>query len=304
MENQTEDNAINNEDVKETLKLVKELAPQAASVNDLIQNVIRKIKNDELPIEKGLSFLELRNHMFLNYAMNLTHVIKKKLLGDSIENSPTIERIVESRVVLEKMKPIHEKLKYQIDNSVTAPEHIDPSNPMRFRANPSNLMTQGEDDDDEVSEERKTESNVYVPPKISAAYFEGNDSLEARKKKILENEQKRALNSNVLNELRMEYDDGPEQIDSGIDPYKMKLSKKMEEYSRYEEEYMTRLPMTKKQKHEMRQLLTVSNIDLKFDDISALEKTTNDISLKKRSSGRKDKFAKKHGKKKGKKRKH
>ncbi|GFS80688.1 neuroguidin [Nephila pilipes] len=293
---------ISNEDVEEALQLIKDIPSLASNVSNTLQSVLKRIRNDELPTEKGLSFLDLKNFTFLNYTMNLTYLIQQKFSGKRIENDPAIERIVESRTVYEKMRPIHEKLQYQIDKSSTISGGIDPSNPLRFRANPDSL--EAENDEDETEHEEKSKSNVYVPPKISAAYFEEDTSLSGRKKRLLELAQKRALSSSVLYELRKEYDAGPEEIKEHFNVNKIKVNDEMNERVRYEEDYMTRLPKTKKQKHLSRQLMTVSNFDTKFGDISALEMETNDITMKRRSSGRKDKFAKKHGKKKGMKRKH
>ncbi|GFY36969.1 neuroguidin [Trichonephila inaurata madagascariensis] len=291
---------ISNEDVEETLKLLGEIPALASNVSATLQNVLKKIQNNKLPTEKGLSFLDLKNHTFLNYATNLTYLIQHKLSGKKIENHPAIERIVESRTVFEKMKPIHEKLKYQIDKSSTISGATDMSNPLRFKANPDRLEAQEEKE--EKQQDVKTESNVYAPPKISATYFE-EDTLEDRKKRILEKAKKKALSSSVMHELRKEFDTGPEEMKETINPYKEKLHETLKERIRYEEDYMTRLPMTKRDKCLSQQLMTVTNFDTKFDDISALERDTGDVTVKRRSRGRKDKFAKKHGKKKGIKRK-
>ncbi|GFQ69212.1 neuroguidin [Trichonephila clavata] len=290
---------ISNEDVEETLKLLGEIPALASNVSATLQKVLEKIRSNKLPTEKGLSFLDLKNYTFLNYGMNLAYLIQEKLSGKKIENHPAIERIVESRTVLEKMKPIHEKLKFQIDNSCTA---SDVSNPLRYKANPDRLEAQEEEDEEEKRQDKKIESNVYVPPKISASFYEGN-ALEDRKKRILEKAKKKALTSSVLHELRKEYDTAPEEVKETINPYKEKLHKEVKERIRYEEEYMTRLPMSKKEKHLSQQLMTVTNFDTKFDDISALDMDAEDVTVKRRSGGRKDKYAKKHEKKKGIKRK-
>lgn len=50
----------------------------------------------------------------LDYMTNLTYLMLRKSFGKSIENDPSIERIVENRTVLEKMRPIEKKLKYQV----------------------------------------------------------------------------------------------------------------------------------------------------------------------------------------------
>ena len=52
----------------------------------------------------------------VDYLSNLTYVMLRKSFGKSIEDDPSIERLVENRTVLEKMRPIEKKLKYQVWN--------------------------------------------------------------------------------------------------------------------------------------------------------------------------------------------
>jgi len=50
----------------------------------------------------------------LDYMTNLTYLMLRKSFGKSIENEPSVLRLVENRTVLEKMRPIEKKLKYQV----------------------------------------------------------------------------------------------------------------------------------------------------------------------------------------------
>jgi len=294
---------ISKEDIEEALHLLQDVPRHASSVADTINNLVKRLKDDELQTINGLSFFDLKNQTLLNYITNLSFIILQKLSGNKIEHDPAIERLCEFRIVLEKMRPIEEKLKYQVDKLLAAAStgHIDTKDPLRFRANPESLDNQEED---EVLEEDQKSTNIYVPPKISAAYFDEDNTIDGRKRKILERSQKRALSSSVLYELRKEYDTGPEEIKETVDPYKIKLNQEMKERSRYEEEYMLRLPMTKKQRHEARQLMTVTNFSTKFDNISALDMQPEDVSLKRKSGGKKGKTFRNSKKRKGKKRKH
>ena len=43
-----------------------------------------------------------------------------KLNGQLIQNHPIIENLIELRIVLEKLKPLEQKLKYQIDKLIRA----------------------------------------------------------------------------------------------------------------------------------------------------------------------------------------
>ncbi|KAG8148049.1 hypothetical protein E2320_022753 [Naja naja] len=55
--------------------------------------------------EQGLSFLEVKDHLLLLYIQDLSHLMLEKTSG---------------RSVLEKMRPIEQKLKYQVDKLVKA----------------------------------------------------------------------------------------------------------------------------------------------------------------------------------------
>jgi U3 small nucleolar ribonucleoprotein protein LCP5 len=54
----------------------------------------------------------------LQYILQLAFIIHAKISGKSIKGHPVVESLVECRIVLERMKPIEVKLKYQIDKLV------------------------------------------------------------------------------------------------------------------------------------------------------------------------------------------
>lgn len=56
----------------------------------------------------------------LQYVTQLAFYVHMKLSGKKLEGHPVVESLVELRVVLEKMKPIESKLKYQIDKLIRA----------------------------------------------------------------------------------------------------------------------------------------------------------------------------------------
>lgn len=83
--------------------------------------------------------------------------------------------------MLEKIRPIDHKLKYQIDKLVkTAATGTDANDPANFKANPDNLIGGGdsEESDSDVDSEsevkqKKPTGGVYVPPKLSAVHYTG-----------------------------------------------------------------------------------------------------------------------------------
>lgn len=72
----------------------------------------------EIKTSKGISFLEVKYHLLLQYIANLAFIIQLKLSGKRLESHPVIQSLIELRVMLEKMKPVEQKLKYQIDKVV------------------------------------------------------------------------------------------------------------------------------------------------------------------------------------------
>jgi len=213
--------------------------------------------------ELGLSFLEMKCHLFLEYLINITHSMLLKLDGKPIAGAQCIEHLVEIRTVLSKIKPIEKKLKYQIDKLVKG-STADAGKPnteqhaLNFKPNLENLIGKDdddEDDDDDEEEEDKEEgkNSVYVPPKLTAVPYEGDKiSKEERR---LEKARKRTLNSNLIADMREEFGDEPEEIsDNRKRSTKRKLKDREEERERYEEENLTRLTLTKKDKLMKRKL--------------------------------------------------
>lgn len=135
-------------------------------VSDLVENMLQRVKNGELTTEYGLSFLEIKYHMLLTYLINLTYVVLRKCsgaydfqrelmhaseakikkyrfinyilhicAGKQIERDPSIDRLIEIRTVLEKIRPIDYKLRYQIDKlvktAITGAANVE--DPINFR---------------------------------------------------------------------------------------------------------------------------------------------------------------------------
>lgn len=320
-------------DIPQAIQLLGEMNSNVKQVTDLVEGMLQRVKRGELTTEYGLSFLEVKYHMLLDYLINLTYVVLRKCSGETIEGNPSIERLIEIRTVLEKIRPIDYKLRYQIDKLVkTAVTGVsDSSDPILYKPNPANLLTNYDDDDDfyvsinsqseseqgdvdgddgdeEETEEVKvdmeevsvkpkkalkaTKSGIYVPPKIKPVYYDGEDKSADREKKLIERAKKRAMTTSMLHDLKEEYLDAPTEISSSSRAQQI-ISTAQKEKQQYEEDYLTRLPVTKSEKHRQRKLTTLGTLG---DDI------LNEISREKLSSsggGNNNKRKKKSGKKRG-----
>lgn len=252
-------------DLPQALKLFKEMNMNVQQVLQLVDNMLLRVKSGEISTDKGLSFLEMKYQMLLSYLINLTYIVLRKCSGEKIESDPSIDRLVEIRTVLEKIRPIDSKLKYQIDKLVkTAVVGTSEDDPQSYHANPDNLVSKIEGSDVDSSnesengdtKEKNEKSNIYVPPKLAAVHFDESISRSESEKKNKERAKKQFLNSSVMRELREEYSEAPLEMSTG-NHVKHSISKYEQEKTEYEENYLTRLPVTKAEKNRRKKLTTV-----------------------------------------------
>lgn len=168
-------------DLPQAFRLLGEMNANVVQVNQLVDKMLERVKKGEISTDKGLSFLEMKYHMLLSYLINLTYIVLRKCSGERIEGDPSIDRLIEIRTVLEKIRPIDNKLKYQIDKlvktAVTGTTNSD--DPINFKPNPDALMGNADESDEELDSEQKTEepgikskkSGVYVPPKLASVHY-------------------------------------------------------------------------------------------------------------------------------------
>ncbi|XP_067325847.1 neuroguidin [Anolis sagrei] len=275
-------------DLPAALGLLKSLQEQVIAVTRHVQGLAQKVRAGNYPTEKGLSFLEVKDQLLLLYLQDLSHLILEKTSGRSVAEHPALLRLVETRTVLEKMRPIDQKLKYQVDKLVKAAVTgaLSENDPLRFKPNPSNLMSKlsdSEEEDGEAADGAKSSakgtskggSRKYVPPRLVPVHY--NETEVEREKKMLEQAKKKALSSSIIRELKEQYSDAPEEIREGRFAHSSKQSREDEHRTNYEESMMIRLNMTRKEKaHRRRQGALSSQLSslTYFGDISALTGAT------------------------------
>jgi len=75
----------------------------------------------ELTYPSGISLLSLKNHLLLSYLHHLVALFTLKLSSTSLtstEGGQVVASLVKLRVVLEKVAPLEQKLKYQVEKLV------------------------------------------------------------------------------------------------------------------------------------------------------------------------------------------
>lgn len=278
--------------LEEFQNLIEEVHSKSAEAKAIIDSLNKKVGNAEFETKDGLSFLELKNHVMLDYMANLTYVMLRKCSGKSINGEKAIERICEDRTVLEKMKPTEKKLRYQIDKALKIAEsgQMSSNDPLNFRPNLSALKNEGSDDDDADSDESGDEAATsktnkvgkYVPPKNVPAFDAGDKETLERNEE--EQNKKRSLSKSIMEDLRRQHSDMPDEEHSNVhDTMRAQQIAKMKERIQYEEDNFMRLPLTKKDKHKRNQMTTDGRLG---DELTYFgESSFNDKGPKKRKSG-------------------
>ncbi|KAJ3065318.1 hypothetical protein HK102_007932 [Quaeritorhiza haematococci] len=270
-------------------RLLRELQTKVSEVRKArVQGLSTSVSQDEVPTTKGVSLLEVKLHTLLSYITNLSFYMLLKVNGHRLEDHPVVDKLVEARVFLEKMKPLEQKLKYQIDKLVKAAVIAEQaessagrveesrgrksrgdgeggeesltasglSDPLKFKPNPMNLVA-GKDNEAETGTDSGT--GVYRPPKLAPTFFDDGSS-KSRAAKLTQRQMEKAQRSRLMNELRAQFDERPEEMTAegtgyGAREVGNELDDRWTEREQYEEENFVRLNLSREDKKARKAIL-------------------------------------------------
>ncbi|KAI9469808.1 MAG: Sas10/Utp3/C1D family-domain-containing protein [Benjaminiella poitrasii] len=288
----------------EFVKLIKDLKKKISDMKNQLKPLKQKIDENQIQTSKGVSFLEVKYQLMLQYVLQLAYFVHLKISGKQIEDHPVVESLVELRVILDKMKPIETKLKYQIDKLVraamvdktkqqqqqetkqemTTAEAVS-ADPLAFKPNPMNLLVNKDDDEVVIDDEDTTTdaAGVYRPPKLAPVAYDENAGRKSGKKERDESRLKeKASRSRLFKDLMTEMSENPEEIDvhGGVNEglgFGDRIDNMIAEKESYEENNYVRLAVTRKEKQRMnknRKMRFESEFDNlnDFSNLAALEK--------------------------------
>uniref|UniRef100_A0A0N4ZUK5 Neuroguidin n=1 Tax=Parastrongyloides trichosuri TaxID=131310 RepID=A0A0N4ZUK5_PARTI len=220
----TEEDSIRYEEIsKECLSTSEELLEAVKVFSDEIKN--------PLPVD-GISLLDLKNHDMTLYLCEMLHLMTLMSNGDSIQNNEAVDRLIYLRVILERIRPIENKMRSQIDSLLTSKDTTNKEVSMKARPNMLVLS-----DDSEESEVEEGETKKYKAPKIMPTKMIDED--EDKNERALQKAKKRALQSSLLSDLRAQYSNAPEEI---VDKYDdEKLLQRQKRIERFENENFRRI---------------------------------------------------------------
>ncbi|KAA8528374.1 hypothetical protein F0562_035729 [Nyssa sinensis] len=277
-----------NKEAPQLVMLLKEMKDGLDVVRSKVQALTAKVKADHLPTADGISYLEAKHLLLLNYCQSLVYYLLCKAKGLSIEGHPVVRSLVEIRLFLEKIRPIDKKLQYQIqkltriagnevDNVGLSEKDVDSTRKtedlLMYRPNPDMLVSK-------TNMTAEDGGGVYRPPKFAPTSME-EDKVSRQERNVLRKEKetlRQARQSAYVRELMDDLEGRPEEVREVVGTESRELVKykaRMEERSRREEELFTRASLTKMEKKKMKHLKKSRNgllglADSFYDEIKTL----------------------------------
>ena len=257
-------------------ELLQSIRQVSVDVFPIFSKLTDRVNNGTLAIGNGISLLDVKNNSLLLYLVDIITIVLRKVNGLKLANSEAVARVVELRTVLEKLRPLEQKLKYQIDKVVqaaTSTTKESEPNPLKFKPNLDNFKDSSEEEVEEEHLDEDMETKKYVPPHIAATEHQEQNKRLARQEKAKRNA---LTKSSVIAELIEESSDMP--VEYSHQSYtKNKAFKMQQERKEYEEANFTRITLSRKQKALENSLFRKSELDTitSFGNIDILHNDDN-----------------------------
>ncbi|KAL6180142.1 hypothetical protein ACLB2K_046809 [Fragaria x ananassa] len=277
---------IINKEAPQLVAVLKEMKEGLDVVDFKVKALIAKVKENQYPTSQGFHYLEAKNMLLLHYCLSLVYYFLRKAEGLSISGHPVVQSLVETRLFLEKIRPIDKKMQYQIEKltKVTActTENAQLSEKQSQSNNTKDLLSYRPNPDmipskiDTTSEDH----GKYIPPKIAPTSMEKDKSSRFERNALRkeENTIRQSKHSRYVKDMVDDFEGRPEEIVDGYGPQSYEAERfkaKLDERARQEEELFTRAPITKEEKRKAKHLLKSSNgllglTENFFDEIKSL----------------------------------
>ena len=216
----------------ELLEKLRNLKTIIVELTQKINNLNERLKTNPMDVEKGISFLDIKNSLLFEYDMYIAYYCWLKSSGDSVARHNAIQRLIYLRICLERCKPIEKKLYYQIEKLLKETQ-VDES--LNAKPNVDDLVVS------------KNEDGVFKPTVIAGKRMEGIEDVQ---------DEEDDVHQEAIEEMENEVDDDIDTpMEIGFDG-NVVLDKKQVEKEReireYEEETHHRLSSKKNKPAKLR----------------------------------------------------
>ncbi|KAJ8762525.1 hypothetical protein K2173_007964 [Erythroxylum novogranatense] len=213
--------SVINKEAPQLVGVLKEMKDGLDALRTKVEDLTAKVKANRFPTADGISYIEVKHLLLLNYCQSLVYYLLRKAEGLSIEGHPVVRSVVEIRLFLEKIRPIDKKLEYQIQklmkdaghatneasqkvNDAEAPQKSEDQ--LKYRPNPDMLVPKSQ----MISEGN---AGLYRPPKIAPAIMD-EDKISRQERNALRREREtlRQARQPYLKELIDDMEGRPEEV--------------------------------------------------------------------------------------------
>ncbi|KAF8059680.1 hypothetical protein HT031_005088 [Scenedesmus sp. PABB004] len=259
-------------DAPELLSLLEELKACLAEVRGRVGPLLREVGGGGLATAAGLSYLEAKHLLLLQYAMCIVAYLMLKAEGRPVQDHPVIGRLVQLRAYLERVRPIDKQLAYQIDKLLRATAAAQASadadgagagagaagggddDALRHRPRPGRLIPKAPLPGDAAAAEAGV--GVYRPPRLNPTAMEEDRALSGKEMRRLREAQRRAQRSSAMRELAAELAGAPDEVrdeQPGFDSAAAVAARqRLEARAAEEEELMLRVPLSKAEARKLK----------------------------------------------------
>jgi len=196
------------------LKTIKESTGELIEKIDSLTEFVEKGDNDN-----GMALLGIKNECMAHYLTDLVTLAQSQLNGEQIEGNVVIDRLIEQRVTMERIRPLEDKMRYRIEKlTALAQGNVKKDDPINLRPDVDNLESSSDEDDEEEEatevgkKSRQDKPKIYKIDKTKLRPMLPPDSAQTAADRALERTKKRALGSSVIREITREAGDEPEQL--------------------------------------------------------------------------------------------
>lgn len=260
------------EDAPELLALLTELTDSLAEVRHRVGPLLKEVKEGGLATSEGLSYLEAKHLLLLQYCIHIVFYLLLKAEGRPVKDHPVIGRLVELRTFIEKVRPIDKQLAYQIDKLLRAikvakaAEQSDQQEQqgegrngavdedpdmLKYGPNPSRMLPKGAEDEGADNAEA---DGVYRPPKLNPVAMPDDPdqrTMNTKERRRLKEAARRASQNEMVRELAEEVLGAPEELRAsvaGMDSLAaLRQRQKLEARAEVEEDLFTRVALSKEE---------------------------------------------------------
>lgn len=213
---------------------------------DELSKKLSSMKNsvDSCETKYGLSYLDSKSMMLASYMGYIFDFISDKLNGEK-PNEETLRQLVTLKVTQEKMRVIDLKLKPQL-NKIMNTTVKDSTADVAYKPL---LLEQSDDEEEEQEEEKVPDKSAKF--KVNKRYMDYHETTSDRKKnkKKFDKTREDMKSTEYYQELKEEFTNEPTEVRGYENTHYERFMREKEEY---EDTYMTKVTVSKKQKKMLR----------------------------------------------------